>query len=112
MNDMALLSAVESLRTPDSAVYTLTREKKRPFLLDLLDVVVTSGLFNSGADVADNLRSSYVLVADRSRGSIARLKDGSPSEVFEVPAWRPEWRDSFKKVTVDGYTYRRGARLA
>ena len=85
MNDTALLSAVESLRTPDSAVYTLTREKKRPFLLDLLDVVVTSGLFNSGADVADNLRSSYVLVADRSRARSLDSRTGRRPRCSRYP---------------------------
>lgn len=111
MDQREHVRALAGLRPEGSALYSLIRAKNRPFWKDLLDVFVSGGAVASAADVIDSVKTHNYLIAGPAAGTIVALQDGSVVSSVSVPGWRPEWQDDFKKVTFDGYSYRKVARV-
>ncbi|MFT3874982.1 MAG: hypothetical protein QM708_00930 [Propioniciclava sp.] len=111
MKNHDALQIMSALRPPGSVVYSLTRSKRRSFFRELLDNVISDGALGSVADVMDSMKAAHYLIATQDAGTIVSLRDGQVNASFDLPDWRPEWRESFTKATVDDILYRKVARI-
>lgn len=110
MKESDALRALEDQRRPGDAVFSLMREKKRSFFQQFLDMVVTTGLAGGTKDLLDNTQAPFFLVGDNAAATIFRVRDGQVVESRPVNDWTGV--DAFRKADVDGYTYRKVARVA
>lgn len=112
MNDTLVLTALEPLRHPGDAVYSLVRRERRSFLKEFIDVVLAEGLFGNTKDLADNTSAPFFLVASEQGGTIVRVRDGEVVDTLRVGTWSPADKETFKSVNINGHNYRKVARLA
>lgn len=112
MNDAQALQLLHGHYGPGDAVYVTARTRPRSFLLELLDVVVSTGVVGSVADVAENTGVRHFLIASPAAATVVRVEGEAVQRVIPVLAWDGTRATRFRKVHAEGYDYLRGAKIA
>lgn len=102
-----IMDALESHVGPNDVVYSVTRRKKLRFWASLADLLLTGNFLNDAGSIVGNVERQYYLVAHESSATIVALHSGTVADSFDVPTWRPEMKDTFRKVVVGGFSYRK-----
>lgn len=112
MSNEAVTHALEGHLSEGDSVFSLQRTKRRPFWQQFLDVVVSGGALGDLKDLQDNVSTPYFLIGSHTSGKIVRVADGGVVEEIPVRPWDASWKESFRKVGVAGYEYRKVSRIA
>lgn len=105
------LQTLEDYRNPGDAIYELKRRDTAPWWKYVLDFVLLDGVFYFNRNRMTNVVMPFYLVATDSDGTILQIDNGRVADTIPIPEWDPAMKENFQSVTVDGFTYRRAARL-
>ncbi len=112
MNDSQALQVLAGHYGPGDTVYTSARAKRRGFFLELLDMIVSTGVIGSISDIADNTGARYFLIASPAAATVVRVDGQAIDRVIPILNWDGARLNNFRKVTAEGYDYLKGAKIA
>ncbi|MCL2735668.1 MAG: hypothetical protein FWD75_03425 [Propionibacteriaceae bacterium] len=101
-----------TLTKDGDAIYALTRKRQSSGCRRFFDLVLDFFFLAGGTDaVADSLAGTWYLLASDSDGRLVKLHHGVINETTVIPQWDAKWKESFSKVSLDGFDYKRLHRL-
>ncbi|MBO1003864.1 hypothetical protein [Pseudogracilibacillus auburnensis] len=102
------LDAMEHLRTPGDVVYVVMKRQKRSFLFHLWDTFIADTILSTVSDM--KFKMMFLLATDE-EGKLIEVKNGTISEMMNVPNWRYDDKEHFKKVTIENFMYKKVEKL-
>ena len=103
------LEAIEKIKKSDDIVYEIARKEKKSGLFHFMDFWVEGILSTGNSLMKDKV---MYLIASEDNGKIVEIENGKIINTLEVPDWKSEMKETFKKVVIDDYVYKKFRRIS
>lgn len=102
------LEAIEKIKKSDDIVYEIARKEKKSGLFHFMDFWFEGILSTGNSLMKDKV---MYLIASEDNGKIVEIENGKIINTLEVPDWKSEMKETFKKVVIGDYVYKKFRRI-
>jgi len=103
------IEEIKKIKSPDDIIYEVFRSEKRSGWFHFWDIVFDV-ILSTTTKLFDN-KVMYLLASENS-GKIIEVKNGTITNIMEIPDWRSCKKENFRKVIIDNYIYRKFKKIA